>query len=110
MTTNTGRPRLRCIGARIYYAALFLCPPAFRREFSTEMTRDVDDAAEDMRSGGAAAALLLWLGIAADLAAVQLEADSVQREQPAVPFGEAARVKHGVSDAGAVRPVLQTRT
>jgi len=69
MTVYTGRPRPRGIGARVYRAALFLCPPAFRREFSTEMARDVDDAAEDMRSAGGAAALLLWIGIAADLAA-----------------------------------------
>ena len=69
MTVNAGRPRLRGIGARVYYAALFLCPPAFRREFSNEMARDVDDAAEDMRSAGSAAALLLWIGIAADLGA-----------------------------------------
>jgi len=69
MTVHAGRPRPRGIGARVYRAALFLCPPAFRREFSTEMARDVDDAAEDMRSAGGAAALLLWIGIAADLAA-----------------------------------------
>ena len=69
MTAKSGRPRLRGVGARVYYAALFLCPPAFRREFSTEMARDVDDAAEDMRSAGGAAALMLWIGIAADLAA-----------------------------------------
>ena len=69
MTVHAGRPRPRGIGARVYGAALFLCPPAFRREFSTEMARDVDDAAEDMRSGGAAAARLRWIGIAADLAA-----------------------------------------
>ena len=68
MTVNAGRPRLRGIGARIYYAALFLCPPAFRREFSSEMARDVDEAAEDMRSAGGAAALM-WIGIAADLGA-----------------------------------------
>jgi len=68
MTVNAGRPRLRGIGARVYYAALFLCPPAFRREFSNEMARDVDDAAEDMRSDGGAVALMLWIGIAADLA------------------------------------------
>jgi hypothetical protein len=68
MAVNAGRPRFRGIGARVYYAALFLCPPAFRREFSSEMARDVDDAAEDMRSAGGAAALMLWIGIAADLA------------------------------------------
>jgi hypothetical protein len=64
---NAGRPRLRSVGARVYRVALFLCPPAFRRDFSTEMARDVDDAAEDMREAGGAAALLLWIGIAADL-------------------------------------------
>jgi hypothetical protein len=69
MAANAGRPRLTSLGARVYYAALFLCPPAFRREFSTEMARDVDEAAEDMRSDGGAAALMLWIGIAADLAA-----------------------------------------
>jgi hypothetical protein len=69
MAVNAGRPPLRSLGARVYGAALFLCPPAFRREFSTEMTRDVDDAAEDMRSAGGAAGLMLWIGIAADLAA-----------------------------------------
>ena len=68
MTANAGRPRLRGIGARVYHAALFLCPPAFRREFSAEMARDVDDAAEDMRSAGGVAALMLWIGITADLA------------------------------------------
>ena len=68
MTGNAGRPRLRGLGARVYYAALFLCPPAFRREFSAEMARDVEDAADDMRSAGAAAALMLWIGITADLA------------------------------------------
>ena len=69
MTVHAGRPRPRGIGARVYSAALFLCPPAFRREFSIEMARDVDDAAEDMRSGGGGAVLLMWIGIAADLAA-----------------------------------------
>ena len=68
MTASAGRPRLRGIGARIYYATLFLCPPAFRREFSAEMARHVDDAAEDMRSAGGVAALMLWIGVAADLA------------------------------------------
>ena len=68
MAVNAGRPRLRGIGARVYYFTLFLCPPAFRREFSTEMARDVDDATADMQSAGGAAALLLWIGIVAYLA------------------------------------------
>jgi len=62
-------PRLKHPGARLYYAALFLCPPAFRREFSCEMARDVDDAAEDTRlEGRARGRLTLWTGISADLA------------------------------------------
>jgi hypothetical protein len=69
MTVNTARPRLRGIGPRVYYAAMFLCPPAFRREFSTEMARDVDEQAEDARrSGGAGARLALWTRLGTDLA------------------------------------------
>jgi hypothetical protein len=69
MAVNAGRPRLRGIGARVYYAALFLCPPSFRREFSTEMARDVDEQAADARrSGGAGARLVLWACLGADLA------------------------------------------
>jgi hypothetical protein len=66
-------PRLHGLGARLYYAALFLCPPAFRREFATEMARDVDEAAEDLRGDGSVAALLLWIGIASDLARTIVE-------------------------------------
>jgi methylglyoxal synthase len=36
------------------------------------MARDVDDAAADIRSAGAFAALVLWAGIAADLAVTVL--------------------------------------
>jgi hypothetical protein len=69
MAVDAGRPRLQSIGARVYHAALFLCPPAFRREFSTEMARDVDAQAEDARrSGGAGARLALWTRLGADLA------------------------------------------
>lgn len=60
---------LKTTGARLYSAALFLCPPAFRREFSSEMARDVDDAAEETRRAGRLrASAMLWTGIAADLA------------------------------------------
>jgi hypothetical protein len=69
MAVNAGRPHLRGIGARVYYAALFLCPPAFRREFSTEMARDVDEQAADARRrGGAGTRLVLWACLGADLA------------------------------------------
>jgi len=72
MTRPGRRPHLSCVGARVYYAALFLCPPAFRREFSAEMVRDVDDAAAEMRGDRAVAALILWTGIATDLAGTVL--------------------------------------
>jgi hypothetical protein len=69
MAVDAGRPRLQSIGARVYQAALFLCPPAFRREFASEMARDVDEQAEDARrSGGAGARLGLWTRLGADLA------------------------------------------
>jgi hypothetical protein len=69
MAVPTGMPRLRGTGARVYYAALFLCPPAFRREFSSEMALDVDEAADDTRREGRAyARLMLWARISADLA------------------------------------------
>jgi hypothetical protein len=66
------RPHLSCVGARVYYAALFLCPPAFRREFSAEMARDVDAAAAEMRNDQALSALMLWAGFATDLAVTVL--------------------------------------
>lgn len=54
---------------KLYRAALFLYPPAFRREFSSEMTRDVHDATEDTRRSGSRRDLLaLWGRIGADLA------------------------------------------
>jgi hypothetical protein len=54
---------------RLYRAALFLYPPAFRREFSTEMTRDFHEATEETRIVGRRRDLLaLWCRIGADLA------------------------------------------
>jgi hypothetical protein len=35
------------LDSRLYRAALYLCPPAFRREFAGDMTRDFDDARRD---------------------------------------------------------------
>ena len=69
MRERGARPPLKSTGARLYSAALFLCPPAFRREFSSEMARDVDDAAEETRRAGRLrASARLWTVIAADLA------------------------------------------
>jgi hypothetical protein len=62
-------PRPKNAGARLYYAALFLCPPAFRREFSSEMARDFDEAAEEARLAGRwRDPLAFWTRISADLA------------------------------------------
>jgi len=61
-------PRLRHRGARLYYAALFTCPPAFRREFASEMAQDVDDAIEDASVEGNFERLAFWTQIARDLA------------------------------------------
>ena len=60
-------PRLEHAGAKLYYAALFLCPPAFRREFSAEMAQDVDEAIGDVEAeGGPHEMLAFWTEIAAD--------------------------------------------
>jgi hypothetical protein len=37
------------LDARCYYAALFLCPPAFRREFSREILLVFDEARQEAR-------------------------------------------------------------
>jgi len=57
------------VSKRIYQAALWLYPAAFRREFSSEMTRDVHDAIDETRREGRRRDLLaLWACVAADLA------------------------------------------
>ena len=62
-------PRLRFVGARLYYAALYLYPPAFRREFSSEMAADFDEATHETRLAGRRRDLLaLWTSTSADLA------------------------------------------
>jgi len=67
---NRGTPRLAGTALRVYHAALFLCPPAFRREFSAEMVRDVADQIDEARvSRGAGAPLVLWMRLGADLVA-----------------------------------------
>ena len=62
-------PRPKSVGARLYYAALFLYPSAFRREFSSEMAREFDEATEETRLAGRRRGLLaLWTRIGTDLA------------------------------------------
>jgi hypothetical protein len=40
------------LDARLYLAALALCPPAFRREFGAEMARDFDEARAEAKAQG----------------------------------------------------------
>ena len=54
---------------KLYRAALFLYPPAFRREFSSEMTRDFDEATRDtLRAGRRRDLMGLWGRFGADFA------------------------------------------
>jgi predicted lysophospholipase L1 biosynthesis ABC-type transport system permease subunit len=57
------------VSHKVYRAALYLYPAAFRREFSSEMTRDFHEAThEAARAGRRRDLLALWAGIGADLA------------------------------------------
>ena len=60
-------PRRKSIGGTLYSSALFLCPPAFRRQFAEEMARDVDETIEEARRAGRPALPALWIGIGFDL-------------------------------------------
>jgi hypothetical protein len=69
MPAKAATPRRTSVGGRVYHAALYLYPSAFRREFSSEMTRDFHEATEETRRAGRRRDLLtLWLGLGADLA------------------------------------------
>ena len=62
-------PRMLATGARLYRAGLYLYPPAFRREFASEMGRDFEEATSDCWSaGGWRSVLGLWVHTSADLA------------------------------------------
>jgi predicted lysophospholipase L1 biosynthesis ABC-type transport system permease subunit len=54
--------------SQLYRAALFLYPPAFRREFSREMARDFEEATDETGRAGRRHLLSLWGRIGADLA------------------------------------------
>jgi hypothetical protein len=63
-------PGLKSGAARLYFAALVLCPPSFRREFSAEMALDLEDAIRDARATGRRREMLALCAIVgADLAA-----------------------------------------
>lgn len=63
------------VATQVYKALVYLYPPAFRRQFSSEMACDVGDATcEAWENGGCLLVLLLWIHICRDLirtAAVQ---------------------------------------
>jgi hypothetical protein len=62
-------PSLCAAAVRVHAALLLLYPPAFRREFTPQMSYDFDEASRDAwRAGGGLAMAMLWLRAAADLA------------------------------------------
>ena len=61
-------PGERSVDARVYRAALRLCPTAFRREYADEMTRDFADARDEAAGAGGRAVWRLRLLMAFDLA------------------------------------------
>lgn len=61
-------PRALSVGATLYRAAVHLYPPAFRREFAHEMTRDYLQAADEAwLDGGWRSMLTLWGHLSVDL-------------------------------------------
>jgi hypothetical protein len=54
--------------ARLYRAALLLCPPEFRREHGDEMAADFDDALAELPSTGGTRAWALRSAMGVDLA------------------------------------------
>jgi len=57
------------LDTRCYQAALYLCPPAFRREFSPEIVRVFHEARHDTQLASPGAGLCaFWVRMIADLA------------------------------------------
>lgn len=57
------------VAAHVYKALVYLCPPAFRRAFKSEMARDFEDATcEAWREGRWLAVVPLWMHLCHDLA------------------------------------------
>jgi hypothetical protein len=68
-SVTSAMPRIKHRGARLYHAMLFMCPPAFRREFASEMAQDVDAALDELPLDvNRTARLAFWTQIGADLA------------------------------------------
>jgi hypothetical protein len=63
VTANAPQP----IDVRLYRACLSACPPAFRREYGSEMVRDFGEARQDASGAGARALWRLRLLMAVDL-------------------------------------------
>lgn len=55
------------VGARLYAAALWLYPTEFRREFSSEMVQDFEDASTDAARSGSWDRTAWWICVARDL-------------------------------------------
>ncbi len=59
---------VRAAGTLVYRGALFLYPPAFRRDFGPDMVRDFTDAShEAWTAAGRTGLALLWHQVALDL-------------------------------------------
>ena len=61
---------------KLYRAALYLYPAAFRREFSSEMTRDFQEATRE--AGPGRARLMVWAGIGAAVLGFNLLGDALR--------------------------------
>lgn len=61
---------LQSLDTRVYRAALYLCPPEFRREFSEEIARVLEDARGEIAAGSGGESLWTFrVRMIADLAA-----------------------------------------
>jgi len=54
------------LDTRLYQAALYLYPPAFREEFASEMIRDFAEAREEAGQDGTKGIVVLWARTGAD--------------------------------------------
>jgi hypothetical protein len=77
------------VATQVYRGLVYLYPPAFRRQFSSEMASDFHDATcEAWRDGGWRAAMRLWIHICRDL--VRTVAAQWFRNGPSVVFALSA--------------------
>jgi hypothetical protein len=99
------------VATHVYRALAYLYPPAFRREFSSEMASDFYDAtAEAWHNGGRLAVLCLWIHMCRDL--VRTVAAQWFRNGPCLVFAlsAASAAICGFAIAQTVRRPLQAVT